>query len=89
MKLVYVFVICALVLTVGLGFGQPNNKFNYAKVSALCLDANVKMAIEIINASDQKELTKRDSLFVQEIKRRFASENDESEYLSFKRVSFG
>ncbi len=59
---------------------QSQEKFNYSKISAFCLDADIASALKLIQTSDLTNLSKRDSNFVVEIRNRFGHSEDMSKY---------
>ena len=60
-------------------------EFNYTKIYSLCLDANVKSALSLVESSNIKTLSDKDAKFKAEIENRFKFDEDKSSYLEDKK----
>jgi len=64
---------------------EDSPAFDYTKIYSLCLDANVKPALSLIESNSTKTLSAKDTKFKTEIENRFKFAEDRSTYLEDKK----
>ncbi|MEO7049463.1 MAG: hypothetical protein ABI091_29435 [Ferruginibacter sp.] len=62
--------------------GNDSLKFNYSKIYSLCLDADIKPALELIKIDPSKKISPKDSIFRERFESRFNYPSDNSGYLT-------
>ena len=80
-----VSVITLLIISSGSLRAEDSTAFDYRKIYSLCLDANVKPALTLIECDSTKKLSDKDAKFKAEIEKRFKFAEDRSTYLEDKK----
>lgn len=80
-----VAVLAAVIISSGSLRAEDSLAFDYTKIYSLCLDANVKPALSLVESNSTKTLSPKDTKFKAEIENRFKFAEDKSSYLEDKK----
>jgi hypothetical protein len=80
-----VAVLAAVIISSGSLRAEDSPAFDYTKIYSLCLDANVKPALSLVESNSTKTLSAKDTKFKAEIENRFMFAEDKSSYLEDKK----
>lgn len=86
-SLAFIAVVCLHSDLLGQETSNMNGKFNFSKIYAYCLDANVKPVLSIIDIDTTTCLSEKDLKFKADFEKRFKYETDKSQYLAERESS--